>query len=54
MWVMDAAELETVEVYVPRPARQSVSRIGTGNSRPPSSSMSSKDFCPQVIAWLRK
>lgn len=54
IWVVDAADLETVEVYVPRPPRQAVTSIGGGNSRPASSSMSSRNFCPQVIAWLRK
>jgi len=54
IWVVDAADLETVEVYVPRPPRQAVRSIGSGNSRPPSPAMSSRNFCPQVIAWLRK
>jgi hypothetical protein len=52
LWVIDAADIETVEIYTPRMARggvRSINAAGTRTRPQPQGSL-----CPGVFVWLRK
>ena len=52
IWTIDAADIETLEVYVQRPARGAVTSINPrGTQRRPATP---EQGCPQVFVWLRK
>jgi hypothetical protein len=52
LWAIDAADIETVEIYTPRPARGGVRSINAAGTRARPQPQAS--LCPGVFVWLRK
>lgn len=51
VWAIDAADIETLEVYAPKAARGGVKSIGSGSARGPSQM---RPACPILYTWMRK